>query len=635
MKYGFIKVGAISPSLQVADCDYNAQQIIESIHQAHACGVRILVFPELAVTGYTCGDLFSQRILLMGARNAIARIAEASRDLDMVIVLGFPMEYLGKLYNCAAVLHKGRILGVVPKSAIPNYGEFYEARHFSPAPQTGCTVTLAGQEVPFNTRILFQCTSMPELALGIEICEDLWILASPSFQLCTEGATIIANLSASNETIGKSEYRRDLVSFQSSKCICAYIYATAGPDESTSDMVFSAHNIICESGSFLAESKPFGSGIAITEVDLNSLCSRRRKTTTYPVPQHSVQVVQFDLEVQDTALTRFVDPTPFIPHDLERRAQQCEMILTIQSNGLKKRLSHVGAKTAVIGVSGGLDSTLALLATARTMDMLQRDRRDILAVSMPCFGTTDRTRSNAEALCQALGVTYRCIDISESVRRHFEDIGHDPEVMDATYENAQARERTQVLMDLANQTGGIVIGTGDLSELALGWATYNGDHMSMYGVNSGIPKTLLRHIVKYYADTCSDEALRTVLLDVLDTPVSPELLPAKDGNIAQKTEDLVGPYELHDFFIYNMMHCFFRPAKIYYLACIAFRDTYAPETILKWLKVFYRRFFTHQFKRSCMPEGPKVSAITLSPRGDWRMPSDACYTLWMKDLETL
>ena len=637
MKDGFLKAAALSPSLRVADCNYNASQIVSQLQDAAARGVRLAVFPEFCLTGYTCGDLFLQRTLQQGALDALQTVLDASRELDVVALVGLPLLVRGKLYNCAAVLCGGRLLGLVPKTYLPNYGEFYEKRQFTPGSTEVETVTVCGQEVPFGTSLLFRCRQMPSFVLGVEICEDLWSALPPSTFHTLAGATVIANLSASDETVGKAEYRRALVSNQSARLLCGYLYASAGHGESTQDMVFAGHDLIAENGALLAETSPFEGGWAETELDCQRMESERARNTSFEPSSEGYLTVDFDLALTETKLSRWVDPTPFIPHDERRRAERCELILKMQSDGLAKRLEHAHAKTAVIGISGGLDSCLALLVAVRAMKQLGRSTSDVLAVTMPCFGTTARTKSNAELLAERMGATLKIIDISQAVRRHFTDIGQNMENHDVTFENGQARERTQVLMDIANQTGGLVIGTGDLSELALGWCTYNGDHMSNYAVNCSIPKTLVRHLVAYLArdNAEKDEALHDVLEDILDTPVSPELLPAVQGEISQRTEDLVGPYELHDFFLYYMLRWGFPPRKIYRLALYALGKTYTPDVILKWLKTFYRRFFSQQFKRSCLPDGPKVGSAALSPRGDWRMPSDASAALWQAELETL
>lgn len=634
MKNGFVKVAAATPDIRVADVEFNTQNIINAMEEAQKNGAKILVFPELCVTGYTCSDLFDHSVLLKASRKALLEIAENTSDKDMLVFVGAPLEVNGKLYNVAAAMNQGEILGFTTKTFLPNYGEFYEMRQFTPGPQTVREITFEGKKIPFGPQILFQAKGMEELVVAAEICEDVWSPIPPSIQAALEGATVIVNCSASDETIGKDTYRRALISGQSARLISGYIYANAGEGESTTDLVFGGHNIIAENGTVLKESSRYVNEIIYSELDLQRITGERRKNTTFqPLDEETLVRVPFTVEETKTFLTRTFPKKPFVPSDEQTRAQRCEEILTIQAMGLKKRLAHTNARTAVVGISGGLDSTLALLVTARAFDMLGRDKKDIIAVTMPCFGTTDRTYQNACEMSKKVGATLIEVPIADAVNIHFRDIGHDPEDHSVTYENCQARERTQVLMDIANKTWGMVIGTGDLSELALGWATYNGDHMSMYGVNASVPKTLVRHLVKYAADDTTDEALKNVLYDVLDTPVSPELLPPKDGDIAQKTEDLVGPYELHDFFLYFMLRFGYEPSKIFRIACMTFDGEYDKETIFKWLETFCRRFFSQQFKRSCLPDGPKVGTVALSPRGDWRMPSDACVAVWMKDLE--
>ncbi len=637
MKNGFVSVACGTPPLRLADCDYNAEQTFTMMRAAEQAGAKILILPELGLTGYSCGDLFYQELLLRGARTALATVLEATRNLEVVAAVGMPLEVNNKLYNCAVIIQKGLILGVVPKTHLPNYGEFYEKRQFAPAPdgEPFYVDGLCGQTVLFGARQVFCCNELPELVLGFEICEDLWAPEAPSALLARSGATIIGNLSASNEVLGKDAYRRQLVTMQSAKLLCGYVYSSAGEGESTSDVVYGAHQMIAENGALLAEQR-FEGGLLLSEIDVQKLVFERRRTQLFGQGAELTGSA-FSLSLSDTKLTRYVAKNPFVPEGREDREDRCREILLVASLGLKQRLEHTGAKTAVVGLSGGLDSTLAVLITGLAMKMLGRSPADIIAVTMPCFGTTDRTRNNAVILAEKLGATLRTVEISASVRSHLRDIGHDLEDHSVTYENAQARERTQVLMDLANATGGLVIGTGDLSELALGWCTYNGDHMSMYAVNCSIPKTLVRHLVAYLArdNAETDEALHDVLEDILDTPVSPELLPAIKGEISQRTEDLVGPYELHDFFLYYLLRWGFSPAKIYRLAQTAWGGQYSSAVILKWLKVFYRRFFTQQFKRNCVPDGPKVGSVALSPRGDWRMPSDAKWTLWQAELETL
>ena len=634
MRDGFIKVAAATPDIRVADVAYNTEKICDLIDVTAEEGAKVVAFPELCVTGYTCGDLFTQDILLKDARAALLKIAEHTREKDALFFVGVPLFIDGELYNVAAALNRGRILGLTTKTFLPNYGEFYEMRQFRQGPKTAREIWFGNEKVPFGPQLLFTAASMESLIVSAEICEDVWSPVPPSIEAAREGATLIVNCSASDETIGKDLYRRSLIEGQSARLICGYIYANAGEGESTTDLVFGGHNLIAENGTVLKVSRRFVNGAIYSEIDLDRLLSERRKNTTFKAMEDPVLWrIPFEVRIEETKLTREISSRPFVPEHDKDRAVRCEEILMIQAMGLKKRLAHAHAKNAVVGISGGLDSTLALLVSAKAFDMLGLDRKGITAVTMPCFGTTDRTYRNACKMSVKLGASLREIPIAESVKRHFEDIGHDMEDHSVTYENAQARERTQVLMDVANQNGGLVIGTGDMSELALGWATYNGDHMSMYGVNGSVPKTLVRHLVHYYADTCGDEELKAVLYDVLDTPVSPELLPPKDGEIAQKTEDLVGPYELHDFFLYYLLRFGYEPGKIYRLAKYAFAGEYEDDTIYRWLETFIRRFFTQQFKRSCLPDGPKVGTVALSPRGDLRMPSDACAASWLKDLE--
>ena len=634
MRHGFIKVAAATPDIRVADVDYNKGQIIKQMDEAAEAGAKIIVFPELCITGYTCSDLFLQDILLNSAKKALVEIAEHTKNLDALVFVGVPIAVGGELYNVAAALNHGNILGFTTKSFLPNYGEFYEMRQFRPGPKKAEKILFGGKEIPFGPQLLFVENQMANLIVSAEICEDVWSPVPPSIEAAREGATVIVNCSASDETIGKASYREALISGQSARLISGYIYANAGEGESTTDLVFGGHNLIAENGTILAEAKRFSNGIIYTEFDVQKIANERRKNTTFTETQeHVLPRIPFGLEQTETILTRTFPSRPFVPRDDQERAKRCEEILTIQAMGLKKRLAHTHAKSAVVGISGGLDSTLALLVTAKAFDALGLERSGITAVTMPCFGTTDRTYQNACKMSLKVGATLREVRIGDAVMQHFKDIGHDPQDHSVTYENSQARERTQVLMDIANQTGGLVIGTGDMSELALGWATYNGDHMSMYGVNASVPKTLVRHLVHYYADTCEDPWLKEVLYDVLDTPVSPELLPPKDGEIAQKTEDLVGPYELHDFFLYYFLRMGYEPGKIYRIAKLSFAREYDDETIYKWLRTFCWRFFSQQFKRSCLPDGPKVGTVALSPRGDWRMPSDACVALWIQNLE--
>ena len=635
---GFIKVAAATPKIKVADTVYNAHAITDMILEADAVGAKIIVFPELCITGYTCGDLFLQDRLLNEAKKALFDIAENTKDTDALVFVGLPIEKEQKLYNAAAVLKGGEVLAFIPKHQIPSYAEFYEARHFARGNRISENLHLFGEDIPFGTDILFPCDNIDGLVVGCEICEDVWAADTPSTRHALAGADVIVNLSASNDLVGKDTYRKDLVTVTSARLLSAYIYVSAGEGESTQDVVYSGHNIIAENGVVLAQSLPFTTGILYSDLDIQKLRMERRRNNVF-VPDNTAPYLEIPFlyeKVEKTRLTRTFNKTPFVPPDQNTRTKRCEQILSIQANGLKQRMAHTNAKTAVIGISGGLDSTLALLVTVRAFDALGYERSAIRAVTMPCFGTTDRTYENACRLARACGATLAEVDIKKSVMQHFEDIGHNPDEHDVTYENGQARERTQVLMDIANQTGGLVIGTGDMSELALGWATYNGDHMSMYGVNVGVPKTLVRHLVQYYADTCDDSKMRAVLLDVIDTPVSPELLPPKqDGKISQKTEDLVGPYELHDFFLYYMLRCSYPPSKVYRIAVDTFEGEYDTDVILKWLKTFYKRFFAQQFKRSCLPDGPKVGSVALSPRGDLRMPSDACASIWLEELEHL
>ncbi len=634
MKQGFVKVAAVTPDIRVADVEFNKEQICRKMDEAAASGAKIIVFPELCVTGYTCSDLFTQDVLLDHAREVLTEIAAHTRDMDALVFVGAPLAVDGELYNVAAAMNHGKILGLTTKTFLPNYGEFYEMRQFREGPEKAREIEFDGEMVPFGPKILFTAKQMEHLIVAAEICEDVWSPVPPSIEAVREGATVIANCSASDETIGKAAYRESLIEGQSARLIAGYIYSNAGEGESTTDLVFGGHNLIAENGTILAESKRFENGIIYSEIDVNRLMSERRKNTTFKTAkERTLTRVPFDIEITETELTRVFPSRPFVPSENRERAKRCEEILTIQAMGLKKRLEHTHAKCAVVGISGGLDSTLALLVTAKAFDALGLDRKHIISVTMPCFGTTDRTYNNACKMSLSLGAELREVPIAAAVMQHFKDIGHDPEDHSVTYENSQARERTQVIMDIANANGGMVIGTGDMSELALGWATYNGDHMSMYGVNASVPKTLVRHLVQYYADTTDDKELQEVLYDVLDTPVSPELLPPKDGKIAQKTEDLVGPYELHDFFLYYFLRFGYAPSKIYRIAKYSFAGEYDDETIYKWLRTFCWRFFAQQFKRSCLPDGPKVGTVALSPRGDWRMPSDACVASWMRDLE--
>ena len=652
MKDGFIKVAVTAPDSKVADCAYNIEKMIEKAEELAGKGVRIAVFPELGISAYTCSDLFLQEPLLTGAEKALEKFVKETKELDLLSVVSLPLRHQARLYNVAAVVKGGKVLGLVPKSHIPMYSEFYEGRHFASGDvaqaQGKCAEEKMGthrlafqkEEIVFGIRQLFCCEQMPELCLAVEICEDLWMPVPPSSYHAMAGATIIANASASDELTGKAAYRRDLVKNQSARTVSAYLYADAAMGESTTDLVYGGHHLIAENGTLLAENKAFAGEDGITEIDCKKLAAERRRMGTfplYPVPENEGYVRHFFAfeTMEETKLTRKFEKTPFVPVDRGDREERCNEILNIQAAGLAKRLRHTGCKSAVIGLSGGLDSTLALLVTIRAFDQLNLDRKGIVSVTMPCFGTTNRTYDNAVKLAQELGTTLKEISIEKAVLQHFKDIGHDPEVQDVTYENGQARERTQILMNIANQAGGLVIGTGDMSELALGWATYNGDHMSMYGVNCSVPKTLVRFLVQYFADNSGEGTLKDVLYDILDTPVSPELLPPKEGEIAQKTEDIVGPYELHDFFLYHMLRFGYMPSKIYRIAKITFEGEYEAQTIYRWLSTFVHRFFRQQFKRSCLPDGPKVGSVAVSPRGDLRMPSDASDALWKEDLAAI
>lgn len=632
MKDGFIKVSAATPKIKVADPAYNTEEILKIIDETEKNGASILVFSELTISGYTCGDLFLQQPLLTECKNQLLRIVKATENKSMLVVVGCPIVIKQKLYNCAVVISDGSILGIVPKTHLPNYSEFYELRHFTSG--EGLEEDLwFGEEFGYvNVAVnqLFKCKEIPELVVACEICEDLWVPLPPSTYHAMAGATVICNPSASVETTTKESYRRSLVSNQSARLLAAYIYAGAGEGESTQDVVYSGHHLICENGSVLAEAKRFTNEIIYADIDVQKLAAERRKMTSFPGGQTDDYFEQeFSLEVKENKITRTFPKAPFVPDNQDERDKRCDEILSLQSMGLKKRLEHTNCKHAVVGISGGLDSTLAVLVTARAFDLLDIPRENLICVTMPCFGTTDRTYQNAVSLIKELGATLKEVRIEKAVRQHFADIGHDENNHDVTYENSQARERTQILMDMANQYNGMVIGTGDMSELALGWATYNGDHMSMYAVNCSVPKTLVRYLVLYYAETTDNKKLSEVLMDVLDTPVSPELLPPVDGVISQKTEDLVGPYELHDFFLYYMLRFGFPKAKLYRMAKLTFDGVYDDETIKKWLDKFYWRFFSQQFKRSCLPDGPKVGSVAVSPRGDLRMPSDASPTAWL------
>ncbi len=630
MNDGFIKVAAVTPEVTVADTQKNAKIICDDILQATALGAKIIVFPELCLTGYTCADLFYHDVLLKNALRALSDVVSCSIGADALIFVGCPLRHSGKLYNCAVAINNGKILGAVPKTFLPNYNEFYEKRWFAPAPEQSEEISLLGQTVPFGRGILFCCEQMQNLTVGAEICEDLWTPMPPSVTLALSGATITVNLSASNECVGKSEYRKALVSSQSARLVCGYVYCSAGDGESTTDLVFSGHNIIAENGRVLAESNLFENEITVSEIDVDFLSCERAKIYPAEITRKADKIVYFSIKKEQTSLTRAFSRYPFVPKDSDELHSRAKLILTMQSKALAKRIDHTHTKSLVIGVSGGLDSSLALIV-AKLASEASKTKPEVIAVTMPCFGTTDRTHDNSIKLSEALGVTLKEVDIKKAVLQHFEDIGQNAGTYDVTYENGQARERTQVLMDIANKTGGMVVGTGDLSELALGWATYNGDHMSMYGVNASVPKTLIRYLINHYA-LSADKKTKEVLGDILDTPVSPELLPSDGKNISQKTEDLVGPYELHDFSLYYMLRMYYSPKKIFRAAKLAFPD-YDEKTIAGWLKVFVRRFFAQQFKRSCLPDGVKIGSVSLSPRGDWRMPSDAAAACWLTEAE--
>lgn len=630
MKDGFIKVAAATPKIKVADPAYNTEEILKIIDETEKNGASILVFSELTISGYTCGDLFLQQPLLTECKNQLLRIVKATKKKDMLVVVGCPIIVNQKLYNCAVVINRGEILGIVPKTHLPNYSEFYELRHFTSGEGLDEMVMIGDEYITVCANQVFTCENIPELVIACEICEDLWVPLPPSTYHAMAGATVICNPSASVETTTKESYRRSLVSNQSARLLAAYIYADAGEGESTQDVVYSGHHLICENGSVLAEAKRFTNEIVYADIDVQKLAAERRKMTSFPGGKVGDYIEQtFSLKVKENKITRTFPKAPFVPDNQDERDKRCDEILSLQSMGLKKRLEHTNCKHAVVGISGGLDSTLAVLVTARAFDLLDIPRENLICVTMPCFGTTDRTYQNAVSLIKELGATLKEVRIEKAVRQHFADIGHDENNHDVTYENSQARERTQILMDMANQYNGMVIGTGDMSELALGWATYNGDHMSMYAVNCSVPKTLVRYLVLYYAETTENKKLSEVLMDVLDTPVSPELLPPVDGVISQKTEDLVGPYELHDFFLYYMLRFGFPKSKLYRMAKLTFDGVYDDETIKKWLDKFYWRFFSQQFKRSCLPDGPKVGSVAVSPRGDLRMPSDASPTAWL------
>ena len=640
MNYGFVKVAAAVPHVKVADCKFNVEKIESLIAVAEGKGVQIILFPEMSITGYTCGDLFSQQLLLEEAEMGLMQILNNTRQLDIISIVGMPVIVNSTVINAAVTIQKGKILGVTAKTYLPNYKEFYEQRWFTSALQLRTeTVRLCGQVVPIGANLLFETS---DTTFGIEICEDLWATIPPGSSLALQGAEIIFNMSADNEGIGKHSYLRSLISQQSARCIAGYVFSSCGFGESTTDVVFAGNGLIYENGTLLAQSERFSmeEQLVVSEIDVERIRAERRVNTTFAASQanlegkRAIAIATEFVNSKELNLTRKFNAHPFVPQDNELH-EHCEEVFSIQVAGLTQRLVHTGAKTAVVGISGGLDSTLALLVTVRAFDLLGLDRSGITCVTMPCFGTTDRTYGNAVTLTKRLSCTLREINIKAAVHQHFADIGHDESLHNVTYENGQARERTQILMDIANQTNGMVIGTGDMSELALGWATYNGDHMSMYGVNASIPKTLVRHIVQYYGDTCTSDTLRNVLYDILDTPVSPELLPTDESGteMTQKTEDLVGPYELHDFFLYYGIRWGFEPSKVKRLAKYAFEGNYPDEVIDKWLKTFYRRFFSQQFKRSCLPDGAKIGSVTLSPRGDWRMPSDAVAKLWLEDID--
>ena len=639
---GFIRVGAATPKGRVADPQWNREQMEAIMKTCSQEGVKILVFPELAIPGYTCGDLFLQFSLIRRAKEELRKLMEASKGLDMVVVAGTPWEHKGKLYNTAAVIFEGELLGLIPKTHIPNYSEFYEMRYFEPAGKEPVLTDFYGDKVIMGANVLFQCENVPGLTIAAEICEDVWAPNPPSISHAMAGATVIVNCSASDETTGKDAYRRNLICGQSARLVSGYVYANAGEGESTQDLVFGGQNIIGENGTLLKESVRFTNETIMADLDLERIEAERRRMNTFrPLDGAEYLTAAFAYKNTEWACgekkgaLRFINPSPFVPGNEADRSSRCQEIFMIQAMGLKKRLEHTSSARVVLGLSGGLDSTLALLVCVKAFDMLGLPRNQIRCITMPCFGTTDRTYQNACSMAREVGAELQEIVIKEAVSLHFRDIGHDPDKRDVTYENSQARERTQVLMDIANEIGALVIGTGDMSELALGWATYNGDHMSMYGVNASVPKTLVRHLVKYYAETCEEKELSGILADVLNTPVSPELLPPKEGEIAQKTEDLVGPYELHDFFLYYILRFGYMPGKIYRMACQAFAGEYGEEVILKWLKIFYKRFFSQQFKRSCLPDGPKVGAAAISPRGDLRMPSDASARIWLEELERI
>ena len=631
MKDGFVRVGCASFEVQLGNVKTNARQIIEYAKKADSENIQILLFPELCLTE----DLFYQKRILNEVNEQIEVILDETYDLDMLIVFGAPLVHLNKLYNCAIVMCAGEILGVVPKTFIPNYHEFYEGRHFSSAPQESEDILINDIYYPFGTNIIFESSQQPGLKIGIEICEDLWAPLPPSTKHCLNGATLILNPSASNELASKADYRRQLISSHSARLVCGYAYCNAGLGESTTDVVFSNHHIIAENGAVLEEADLYENELIFTDIDIDKIMSERLEMNTYQHQNDHYRYISYEIKNVDLDLERYYDPHPFVPSHDDQRAARCKEVFDIQIHGLIQRLKAAHIKKVVIGISGGLDSTLALLVASMAYQKLGYPSTDIIAVTMPCFGTTSRTKNNALKMMEELKVTSLIVDITTSVKQHFQDIGHDENIHDVTYENSQARERTQVLMDIANQEGGIVIGTGDLSEVALGWSTYNGDHMSMYAVNVSVPKTLVRYLVDYVSTLYKGEPIEATLKDILNTPVSPELLPAKDNEIVQKTEDIVGPYELHDFFLYHHARFHYEPRKLFRIACLAYKDQYDSKTIKKWLKLFYRRFFTQQFKRSCIPDGPKVGSVALSPRGDLRMPSDANVQMWLDECEKL
>ena len=639
MEYGFVRVAAATPYIKVADCFYNAKNIIEDIKKAEKNKTSIICFPELCITGYTCSDLFLQDSLLQDSQKALKHIMQETKDLNITCIVGMPIEFLGKLYNSAVCFYKGKILGIIPKTHIPNYNEFYEKRHFNNLSDNAKYFLNLDKFNNCSTcfgKTIFKIENIKNFTFAIEICEDLWSVIPPSSNYAINGANIIFNLSASNEIAGKSIYRKELIKTQSARCICGYVYANAGQGESTTDLVFSGHNLIYENGRILNESIPFENNIIYSDIDLEYINSERRRNSTFKTKQtDDYHIVSYNMENVSFDIDKYIDTMPFVPKDKDKRDIRCKEIIDIQAYGLKKRMEHIGIKNVIIGISGGLDSTHALIVINRTFELLGYDKKGIIAVTMPCFGTTDRTYNNAKKLCEIIGTTLLEINIKDAVLKHFDDINHNPNIHDVTYENSQARERTQILMDISNKYNGIVVGTGDLSELALGFATYNGDHMSMYGVNGSIPKTLIKYLIEYFAKNSNND-LEHILMDILNTPVSPELLPPNEnGNISQITEDIVGPYELHDFFLYNMVRHNYTPEKIYYLAKKAFNNTYDNKTILKWLEKFYIRFFTQQFKRSCLPDGAKVGSVSLSPRGDFRMPSDTSFNNFLERIKKL